>query len=168
MFTRHSLHLTAAAFLFVATSACANHGPEPELPRLEELVRLASPDSGGTGSPPPTPTGPGVFQGVIAGEGESTPERSADALGPDLPNVRVTVYQIAARTSVGGLRLGQEVATTVSNSFGEFQLPEIPGGEYVVTFVPPDGSAYQGAYWVATAHPNEVPVFWRVVLPKTK
>jgi hypothetical protein len=156
-----------AAILVTAPIGCSDQGPSGEAPELQQLTRLASPDSAGGGDPVnPTPSGPGKFQGVVAGEGIRQSERSASSLGPDLPDVHVTVYPVIGSPSSANPEVGPAIVRRVTNAYGEFETPEIPGGKYVVTFVPPDGSSYQGVYWVATAHPNDVPVFWRVMLPR--
>ena len=159
--------LTLALVISIGLTGCADQGPTADNTDLSLLVRLASPDSA-TGPDPVAapPTGPGFFQGVVAGEGTPSTERSIDVLGPDLPDVRVTVYPLLESSAPAMPQMGAAIDTRVTNAYGEFETAEIPGAKYVVTFVPPNGSIYKGAYWIATAHPHDVPVFWRVVLPK--
>ena len=45
-------------------------------------------------------------------------------------------------------------------------MPELAGGEYVVTFTPPTGSIYRGVYAWGPVHSHTYDYPWFVVLPK--
>ena len=159
---RSTLLLLALA---VGLAACDDtDGIGPTTDPLQGLRSTAATDSAGnaapTGQPAPT-SGPGYFHGIVR-----TSQLTAG--GPDtlansvrLANVKVTAYQRQTDGSAG-----TQVASTTTNDRGEWQLASLPGGEYVVTFVPPSGSAYQGVWVLARAHPTSHEWPWWVTLPK--
>jgi hypothetical protein len=62
--------------------------------------------------------------------------------------------------------VGPAAASVVTGADGKFQLPTLPGGEYVVTFNPPASSIYAGVWVTATAFDGSSEWPWWVVLPK--
>jgi hypothetical protein len=93
---------------------------------------------------------------------EPGPDTLASAV--KLPNVKVTAY-LRISMSTDSIGLGTIVASTVSDANGEWQLPTMPGDEYIVTFVPPEGSKYRGVWTIATAHQNSNQQAWFIMLP---
>jgi hypothetical protein len=100
--------------------------------------------------------------------GQSEPNAGNDSLetAPRVAGVRVTAYPYLGASTSGAPDLGPEAASVITGADGAFQLPELPGGEYAVTFEPPANSIYQGVWVHAISHSgsNEYP--WWVVLPK--
>jgi hypothetical protein len=150
--------------LAAGLAACDDtDGVGPSTDPLQGLRSTSATDSAGNAAPtqPPQMAGPGYFRGVVR-----TSQLTAG--GPDtlansvrVANVQVTAYQ---RRPDG--TAGTQVASTTTNDRGEFQLATMPGGEYIVTFVPPSGSAYQGVWVTAEAHPRSHEWPWWVTLPK--
>lgn len=147
--------------------ACSDNNPtDPASSPLSGLAREDTRDSVGNAPPPPpvgTPT-PGSVRGTVLGP--SDPGAGNDSLetAPRVAGATVTAYPLEAM----GVEpeLGPAAASVVTDANGRFNLPELPGGEYVVTFNPPANSAY-GGVWVTTvihAGSNEHP--WWVVLWK--
>ena len=68
-------------------------------------------------------------------------------------------------TSLDSIGVGTVVANIVTDANGDWQLPTMSGGEYVVTFVPPDGSKYRGVWAVAIAHSGSNQQAWFIMLP---
>ena len=156
--------LTVALAATVAfASACAEKHPiDNGASILAGLAESQSNDTTGTVPPPPSSPTPGSFKGFVLGPGTG-PDTMATA--PRLQNVAVTVYPYLGWNG-NEPRLGDVVATMTTNASGEFQSPTLPGGEYLITFVPPAGSIYRGVYVTTTIHAGSSNGNWWVVLPK--
>ena len=157
---RLTLALTATVAF---ASACAEKHPiDNGSSILAGLAESQSNDTTGTVPPPPTASTPGSFKGFVLGPGTG-PDTMATA--PRLQNVAVTVYPYLGWEG-NEPRLGEVVATMTTNASGEFQSPTLPGGEYLITFVPPAGSIYRGVYVTTTIHAGSSGGNWWVVLPR--
>jgi hypothetical protein len=66
----------------------------------------------------------------------------------------------------GVVQTGAEAGSVVTSTTGEFTLPTLPAGEYVVTFIPPAGSPYNGVYVSGRLDSNRSKYPWWVVLSK--
>ena len=166
---------TALAAVCVASLAiaCVEKTVTPVDPSpLTGLQRAESTDS--TGAPPPDsitapptdPASPGSVHGTVLGP--SAPGAGNDSLNtaPRIAGVKVTAYPRVPPTTQDTIGIGPAAATVTTGTDGKFQLPTLPGGEYLVTFVPPEGSIY-GGVWVSTSindRSDEWP--WWIVLWK--
>lgn len=160
MIMRLATLATLAASL--AVIACAD-SIDPVLSPLADLARFDS-DTTVNGPPPTTPSPnptPGSFRGTVRGY-EPGPDTLASAVR--LANVTVTAFR-RVPTASDTLGLGPEQASVITNAEGEFQLPTMPGGEYIVTFVPHPSSKYRGVWTVATAHESSGEFPWWIMLP---
>ncbi len=150
----------------VLLTACADDGPtDVDLSPLAGLERSATVDSGGHAPPPATDLEAGYFRGRVLGESE--PGAGDDSLetAPRLADVQVSVYP-RINGDDADPALGPLAATVTTDLDGDFELPPVPGGAYVVTFTPPGESEYAGV-WVSTvAHSGSHEHPWWVVLPK--
>lgn len=156
---RLMLALAAAALL-----ACGSDGPtDPGASQLEGLSRITNADSMPQSPPSGATQSPGRFHGTVYGY---VPGGDTLATRVALPGVRVTAYA-GVRAPDGAVSPGAEAASVVTDAGGAFALPSLPGGEYVVTIVPPSGSGYRGAWATATAweHSGDQP--WFVMLART-
>ncbi len=150
----------AALALFAATSSCSDS--DPAAPDGNPLAGLAATTRGDTADAPPEgPSGPGYFRGTIYGYDQGT-DTLASAVRLD--DVRVTAY-VRAETN-GDVVAGRQVASVRTNAQGFFQLPTLPGGEYVVTFVPPASSPYRGGWTTAGAWDQSGDNPWYIMLPR--
>lgn len=150
------------------TVACSDDG-DPTAPGsspLSGLTREESRDSVGN-PPPPPPSGtltPGIVRGTVLGP--STPGAGNDSLetAPRVAGVVVTAYPVVQMAPEP--ELGPAAASATTDANGRFQLPQLAGGEYVVTFNPPASSEYGGVWVTTVIHggSNEYP--WWVVLWK--
>ena len=117
--------------------------------------------------PPPPPATLGYFHGTVMGQWQGTQGGTlADSMAamPKLANIRVDVYpRLSARNP---LAVGPLAASVLTDANGYFQIPTLAGGDYVVTFVPPAGSLYQGVWVTATANTHSSDWSWWVVLSK--
>jgi hypothetical protein len=163
---------------FTFAIACADGATSLDKTPLEGLLRAEATDSAGSSPPrndtaqvepgPPCDScnaaaGPGYFRGVVRGsEIVSGPDTLAGSVR--IENVRVSAYPIV-QPSPGEPRTGPVAASVITNSKGEFQLPTLSSGEYVVTFVPPEGSKYQGVWVTAWANKHSGDYPWWVTLP---
>ena len=139
------LFCAAAAYSVLMIACSSGTAPDPS-----PLEGLAQTTRGDTATIPPTTTAPtpGSFVGTILGY---VPGVGGDTVGTaeKLVGVRVTAF---VRTEANGATAaGTQVATTLTDANGYFQLPTLPGGEYVVTFVVPQGSPYRSGWTVGTA-----------------
>ena len=156
---RHALGLACIAL--VVAVACSDNGPAG--PGPDPLAGLTAATRGDTAPEPPqsTPRGPGFFVGTVYGY-EPGPDTLASAV--KLEGARVTAF---VRVDTGdGVAAGRQVASVVTNAQGFFQLPTLPGGEYVVTFVPPSASPYRGGWTVAAAWQQSGDSPWYIMLPR--
>lgn len=154
--------LTALLLVVVAGAACSDNPTTVSPSVLRGLSQGESNDTVGTTPPPPTQATPGSFHGFVLGPGTG-PDTMATA--PRLQGVVVTAYP---RLGYSGQepKVGEAVATMSTDANGAFQSPTIPGGEYVVTFVPPENSIYRGVYVTTTIYDGSNGGNWWVVLPR--
>jgi hypothetical protein len=117
-------------------------------------------------TPAPTQSGSGYFRGTVMGP--ALPGAGNDSLttSPRIAGVTVTIYPRIESTLSSQIPVGPAAGSSVTNAQGQFQLPVLPAGEYVVTFVPPAGSGYQGVYAFGPLRSNSGDYPWWVVLPK--
>jgi hypothetical protein len=158
------LALALSAGLLVA---CSDDDPTgTENSPLAGLSGREGSDSIGNPLPPePTNPTPGSFHGTVLGPADPSQGGDTLATAPRVSGVVVTAYPLLGGTP-GDPQLGQAEATVTTGADGKFQLPELSGGEYVVTFRPPSSSNY-GGVWIrafTSAQSNEWP--WWVVLSK--
>jgi hypothetical protein len=160
--------LLGFAVLTSAIVACSDSGPSSvDDSPLAGLRRVSTNDSAGSPTPPPPAnTTPGYFRGTVRGYSTANgPDTLASAV--KLPNVRVTAYpRIESRADTLGT--GPAAASVLTDANGEFTMPTIPGGEYIVTFNPqaPEDTQYRGVFTVATIHENSHEFPWFIMLPK--
>lgn len=147
----------AIAAVAVTAIACAN---DPILPEPSPLTGLTHITSNDTGTTPPDSVapGPGFFRGTVRGT-----QPGPDSIGAPLSNVRVTAYP-RVQSSTDTLGVGPTAGSVLTNASGVFQLPTLPGGQYIVTFNPPDGSTYRGVWTTAFAHPHSGDSPWFIFL----
>lgn len=149
------LRCIAAALAVATVAACADDPSAPDL--LAGMAQVTSADS--TGAPPPSePTAPGFFRGVVMGYAAG-PDTLANA--ERLPNVSVQAYLYSGTQPVG-----DAVAGTTSNANGEWQLPSLPGAEYVVTFTTPSGSKYRSGWTLGRTGASSGTHPWWIMLPE--
>jgi len=156
--------------LFTAIAiACKDTGPTIDTSPLAGLTRVQSNDTGVT-APPPGPATPGAFHGIVLGQGDWQPGTNTDTLAnaPKIANARVTAYPRLEKSGTDTLGVGPAAASVLTNQNGEFQMPELPGGEYIVTFNPqaPDDLKYKGAWSIATIHSHSNDYAWWIMLMK--
>lgn len=127
-------------------------------------------DSTGTPVPPP-PAGtatPGYARGtVMAPSTNAPPGTDTLATATRIVGAKVTAYP-RVRSTTDTVGAGPVAAQVETNGKGEFQLPTLPGGEYIITFNPPaaQSSVYGGVWTVTTIHSNSHVNPWWIVLWK--
>jgi len=158
--------LLGCAVIVCGIVACSDGGPAPvdDNSPLAGLARVSTNDS--AGAPAPANPTPGYFRGMVRGYSPASgPDTLANAV--KLPNVRVTAYpRIESRTDTLGT--GPAAGSVLTDANGEFTMPTIPGGEYIVTFNPqaPEDTQYRGVFTVATVHATSHEYPWFIMLPK--
>ena len=158
----------AFALLLAVTSgltiACSDDDPTgPENDPLAGLSQRTGTDS--VGNPlPPAPATPvaGGFHGTVLGP--STPGSTGDTLAtaPRISGVVVRAYKVTGGSQAEP-ELGPVEQTVTTAADGKFALT-LSGGNYVVTFTPPESSIYGGVWVTAStsATSNQWP--WWVIL----
>ena len=152
--------LSAASILTAAACSDADPGG-PENDPLAGLSVATRGDSAPEQPPEPDSLGPGHFEGTLYGY-EPGPDTLANAVR--LQGARVTAYEREERN--GQVAAGDEVASVLTDAQGFFRLPTLPGGPYVVTFVPAASSPYRGGWTTSYAwrHSGDSP--WHIMLPR--
>ena len=164
--------LGIALFATAICVACDSPARPVQQLELQGLRQTTATDSVGTpvtsttAETTPVYTGPPVqIRGVVRSSELKQP-------GPDtlVNSVRVAGVRVAAMP-VTDLRTsppttGAVEAETTTNANGEFTLPPVAGGPYVVTFTPPAGSAYGGVWVTAMVDERTGQYPWWVTLFK--
>ena len=83
---------------------------------------------------------------------------------PQVAHMRSSEAGITRRLLL--VRAGAAVATTTSSASGAWSLPTLPGGDYIVTFVPPESSGYRAGWTIGTAWTQSGVDPWQIHLPK--
>jgi hypothetical protein len=152
--------------------ACTDGGPQPvDDSPLAGLSRTSTNDS--TGAPPPNPPStptptPGYVRGtILAPSPDAPPGTDTLATATRFVGAKVTAYP-RLRSGTDTLGVGPMAAQVETDAKGEFQLPVLPGGEYVITFNPPPSQAatYGGVWTVTTIHSMSHEFPWWIVLWK--
>lgn len=155
----------ATVLLAGLTLACSDTTGTEGSP-LDGLAQRTGSDSVGNPLPPePSTPSPGTFRGTVLAPCVGT-SCTGDTLAtsPRVSGVVIRAYRVTGGTQANPT-LGAMEATVTTGSDGKFQLPQLAGGEYVVTFTPPLSSAYSGV-WVnayTSAQSDDWP--WWVILP---
>jgi hypothetical protein len=157
------LALSVVSALSIACSDSTNPG-SPNPSPLAGLRASGTNDSNST--PPPSQSAtPGSFRGTVMGHADFAPGTDTLATLPRIVGATLVAYVHTDPTSSDDVGVGAQVASTTTDANGMFQFPTLPGGIYVVTITPPEGSAYQGVWVTATAHSHSADYGWWVVLP---
>ena len=153
--------LGAACIAVLLAAACSDH--DPAGPGNDPLAGLTEAERGDTAtSPPPSvPRGPGHFVGTVYGY-DPGPDTLASSVR--LEGARVTAFVLVQTPDT--VVAGRQAASVLTNAQGFFQLPTLPAGEYIVTFVPPAGSPYRGGWTVAEAWQQSGDSPWYIMLPR--
>lgn len=160
--SRTAAALFSAASILAGAVACSNADPSgPENNPLAGLTVATRGDSAPNEAPEPDSLGPGHFEGTLYGY-DPGPDTLANAVR--IEGARVTAYE--REEANGQVVAGDQVASVFTNAQGFFRLPTLPGGSYVVTFVPPASSPYRGGWTSAQAWPHSGDSPWYIMLPR--
>ena len=111
------------------------------------------------------PIGPGYFHGTVTGSSASASGNDTLSTASRLAGVVVTIYERKTDTA-DSVSVGEPRGSVTTGADGEFTLPMLPAGSYVVTLVPPANSGFYGAYAFGPLRENSSEYPWRVVLAK--
>jgi hypothetical protein len=160
---RPSLAAFAAILLVAVTvAACADRAatqPAGESP----LVGLSVAGRNDTAQAPTNPAepSPGFFRGTVYGYVPGTSDTLETA--ERLSGVRVTAYpRVPSRSDP--YAVGPAAASVTTDANGGFVLPTLPGGEYAVTFTPPETSKYRAGWTVGVAYAGSGDHPWWIML----
>lgn len=157
--------MACVASLVIACAEKSTTDVQPSV--LAGLQRAEGNDSTGAPPPPaPNTSAPGYVRGTVLGP--SAPGAGNDSLNtaPRISGVKVTAYPRVPPTAQDTIGVGPAAATVTTDASGLFQFPTVPGGEYLVTFVPPEGSIYGGVWVTGPIHDKSHEHPWWVVLWK--
>ncbi len=155
----------ALVLLSALVVACSDQGSpitQPSASALAGLSLVSRNDS--TPGSSAALTGPGYFRGTVFAP--ATVHTGNDSLASSLriSGVTVTIYSNVSTT--GGSTIGAKQGSVVTDAAGYFMLPTLPAGQYIVTFVPPAGSIYQGSYAFGPLNSDSANWPWYVTLSK--
>jgi hypothetical protein len=158
---RTSRGIIMLSAIALAAACTDNAATSPKGSLLSGLSLSATNDSS-PATPPPANDGPGVVHGTVLAQ--SQPGLSGDTLAtaPRVADVKVTVY-LAGQTSG---EPGAQVASVTTGADGKFTLPSLDAGQYVVTFVPPASSGFNGVYVTGHISANSSQYPWWIILSK--
>lgn len=162
MKTTLSIHSTLILGAAVAALACGDTPTDVDPSIILGLSKAEANDTVTTTPPPPSQASPGSFHGFVLGPGTG-PDTMATA--PRLQGIAVTAYPLLGWSGTEP-QVGETAASLITDANGAFQSPTIPGGEYVVTFVPPANSIYRGVYVTTTIHEGSDGGNWWIILPR--
>ncbi|MEO7995830.1 MAG: hypothetical protein ABI852_00210 [Gemmatimonadaceae bacterium] len=157
-----------AAVLAVAvtTVACSDDTTPTQPSTPSALAGLSATSSNDTvTTPQTTPTGTGFFHGTVMGPSVTGPGTDTLKTSPKIADVRVTIYPRLS-TNPSDMTVGPAAGSVLTDAQGQFTLPTLPAGEYVVTFVPPESGAYRGSYAFGPLRSNSGQFAWWIVLNK--
>ena len=156
--------LTIGSALAVLAACGADAIVGPDTSPLAGLNRTASNDSSVV-TDSTNGSGPGFFRGTVMGP--SVRGSGGDTLGtaPRIAGVVVTIY-VKKPGVADTVAVGEAKGSVTTGADGQFTLPTLPAGEYVVTFVPPASSGYYGAYAFGPLREHSSQYPWWVVLAK--
>lgn len=117
-------------------------------------------------TPSPSVSGSGYFRATVRGPALLGAGNDSLSTSPKLAGVTATICPRVESTLSSQLPVGPAAGSAVTDGQDQFQLPVLPAGEYVVTFVPPAGSIHQGVYAFGPLRSNRGEYPWWVVLPK--
>ncbi len=147
-------------------TACSDSNTEPQQPATGVLAGLSAGARNDTvTTPAPTATGSGNFRGTVMGPSVTGPGTDTLSTSPRIADVKVTIYPKLADVN-GEIAVGPAAGSTTSDAQGQWTLPTLPAGDYVVTFVPPENSIYRGSYAFGPLRSNSNLYQWWVVLTK--
>jgi hypothetical protein len=158
--------IATLAFLAAMAVACSDKavtGPDSSV--TAGLTRDLGND---TATTTPANAGPGYFHGTVLGSAPEIAGADSLALFPKLAGVVVTIYPLIATAgdSMNPANHGPAAGLVVTDVAGQFQLPTLAAGNYLVTFVPPSTSGYHGVYAFGPLRSNSKDYPWWVVLSK--
>jgi hypothetical protein len=161
------------AFAATAIVACSEDPPttggNSPLAGLKSSVAGDSAGSIPAPTPPPasTPT-PGYVHGTVRAPGANAqPGQDTLATSVKIAGAIVTAYpRVVQGTDTAGV--GPVAAQVVTDANGQFTLPTLPGGEYVITFNPPKSleATYGGVWTIGTIHDRSHEFPWWITLWK--
>ncbi len=157
--SRRSLGVACIALALAA--ACSDRDPAGPGDDPRAGLTIAERGDSATTPPPSEPRGPGFFLGTVYGY---EPGRDTLATAVRIEGARVTAFVLVATADT--LVAGRQAATVLTNAQGFFQLPTLPAGRYIVTFVPPSGSPYRGAWTTAEAWRQSGDRPWHIMLAR--
>jgi hypothetical protein len=158
--------ISTSALLAAIAVGCSDTGvTNPNGPITAGLSKIPGNDSGTAKTGGSINDGPGYFHGTVLGTAPEIAGNDSLALFPKLGGVVVTIYPLVSATA-DTLNHGPAAGSVVTDAAGQFQLPTLPAGDYVITFVPPSSSAYRGVYAFGPLRSNSKDYPWWVVLAK--
>lgn len=145
----------------VTIGACGSDPVPPSVPSILAGLAATNADSAPPPTPQPTP-GTGAFHGLVLGHGTG-PDTMATA--PRLQGVKVTAYPHSGWDGQEPV-VGAAAAVMTTDGTGAYQSPMLPGGNYIITFVPPTDSEYRGVYVQGNINSTSDVGTWVVILPR--
>jgi hypothetical protein len=163
------VHAFATALVLSATLAACSDPTQPAVDPLLDLDAGEALDVSDKLAPPSDASGALVFHGYVMTIPPAGSDVSSDSLNkwPRVPNVVITVYELAGRDGNQRPVAGKSLGSTTSDGVGYFRFTSpLADGEYVLASVPPAGSGLKGTYWSYFITASQANRLIGIVLPK--
>lgn len=168
---RKGMSIATMALLVTSVGlvACSDDSTGPDESNL--LTGLSPVEANDTSSviSPTEPVEPGAFHGNVLGLAQIGGVGDTISNAVKMEGVLIRAYAYSGAVDDRGLPVpGALVGSAQTDANGMFQMPELPGGNYIVTIAPqpPDDATWIGGWTLTTVNAESNRYPWWIFLPR--